>query len=115
MASNDLITTPGTGTQNATQDPQAAGNSNGSGTAAAAVQPGSAGNLDNGTNGVPLANTTLPTTPIGAASATVTTPAKPLPVAHHVNQANIGMAAALFLVALVILTAIFIPVKNTTE
>ena len=106
-----LITT-GTGTQNATQDPQTAGTSAGAGTPTSSVQPGSFGSLDTATGGVPLNNTTLSTVALSTKSSTVV---KPDPIQPSSNAFQGSLSIIFFLLAVGLLVAIFGPSKNTTN
>lgn len=113
MNETSLPTVSGTGTQNSTQNPQAAGNSAGSGTSASSVQPGTVPNLlETQTSGMPLTSQNLPTIsltqPAGSvAQATAVQPAD--------NPLASGASVIFFLLAIGILVAVFLPAKNTTK
>ena len=98
--------------QNATQDPQAAGTSDGGGTQASAVQPGGSNNLFNSTGGVPLTDQKLPTVALKPTTGLVVKPDIPQ---RHTSPVLVGMSAILFIIALVLIVSTFLPTKNTTE
>lgn len=113
MNENNLLTVPGTGTQNSTQDPQSAGSSAGSGASGSSVQPGTApAALDVQTGGVPLTSQNLSTIALPQTSGAV---AQSSPPAQPNNPIMTGASVLFFLLALGIIIAIFLPAKNTTK
>lgn len=110
-----LNTTTGTGTQTSTGSPQTVGA--GSNTAqSGSVQPGTATNLLNSSQGISLANTPLTTVNLGATK-TATTPGTTTGQAaadQQVSPLAIGVCVLLFAVALVAFAIINRSAKNTT-
>ncbi|MBC7707750.1 hypothetical protein H7Y63_00825 [Polaromonas sp.] len=100
------------GSQTTTQDPQTAGGSAGSGTPVSSVQPGAVNSLDTGTGGVPLTTQNLSTVKLQPTTAVVV---KPDAVNQQHSAATTVGAVLLFIVAVVLILAILIPAKNTTE
>lgn len=112
MAAKLTITNTGSGTQNATQDPQTAGSSTGAGTSSSSIQPGSVGSLDTTTGGVPLSGSKLSTIPLSQTSTTVV---KADTSPHHSSFVATGLSILFFVLAAALLIAIFVPSKSTTN
>jgi hypothetical protein len=115
MAESTLTTTTATGSQTTTQSPQtSAAATNFGGQQSSGVQPGTARDLLNSTNGIPLASSPVTTVNLAnAAQQTVTTTQVPKEQ-HHVNPALMGFSVLLFLVAIVLFWNTSRSVKNTT-
>jgi hypothetical protein len=108
-------TTTESGTQTATQSPQAASGAGFNGTSASGVQPGTASTLlTQASGGVPLHGGSLTTVNINAATASQVQPAAVAPK-HHVNPALFGMSVLLFAVAIALFWLTSRSEKNTTK
>ncbi len=115
MAQEQLKTVSGSGTQSATQTPQAAGTSAGQTAAAAGVQPGTATGLLNSSNaGIALKNTPLSVVGLGQRTGTASVQAQPL-AKHHTSPVLFGFSIILFVLAISMFAMTARSSKNTTE
>ncbi len=112
---NSLDTSSGGGTQAVTQNPQSATSDNSLSGNQGNLQSSSV-NLLNGTNGVTLNPTSLPTVPLNSSTTTspsslVTTP----PKHHSVNAILLAIVIVIFVAAIAIFWKTTLAAKNTTE
>jgi hypothetical protein len=114
MATGQLTTGQGSGTQAATGNPQTITPTNTT-ALASSVQPGIASSLLRSQGGIPLSSTALPTVSLGSVSQqTQTQPVQPLP-AHHINTTYLIAPGLLFVIAIIAFWLTSRSVKSTTD
>lgn len=114
MAQEQLTTTTGSGTQTATQTPQAAGTSGASTAAASGVQPGTATSLLNNTQGgIALKDSPLSIVGLGQQTQSQATQTVPHS-ARHTSPVLFGFSIILFAVAIAMFWATARSAKTTT-
>ncbi len=107
-----LSTSPGSGTQGTTQNPQVSAAPASNAAQTSSVQPGTANSLLTSTGGVPLQVSPVTTVSLNNVAATQVAPR---PVQHHISPVLAVLPAGLFVVAIVMFWAINRSTKITTN
>ncbi len=105
-----LTTTTGSGAQATTQNPQVATQDNQTQNSQA-IQPGTAANLLNSTQGIPLNNVPVPLVSLNTSTAT---PPASIPPHPAINPVLGGLSVLLFVVAIGLFVLTSRSTKNTT-
>lgn len=109
-----LTTTTSSGQQGATQSPQTAGQAGNTGAQASSVQPGTAADLLNSQNGVPLHAQALTIVNVNPATTSIAQATPKTVAKRHINTPLMGVSIALLLIAIILFWMTSRSVKSTT-